>query len=274
RAEDAPANGLRWQRCPPLVPVGQRQCGSSRSMFIPGTTDCCAKGDTNVPDYVPYKPFGSIKVASHSDTSNYNSLQVTMRRNVSTGLTLLANYTWSKTLGYTTSFQGVVDPFDSHRDYGFLPWDRSQLLNFSYIYQLPAVATRHNWNRLARGALDSWQISGITRYQAGSPLVPTIASISCHDLTQDLNPRVFNSDFNECGYNGNKGYKPYFHNGQSQFSGGSIGWYGTNDIALAPTVHWSSAGGRTAGTHWVNPYSSLTLPGVTNFGTFETPIMR
>src|SRR5205823_3597059 len=26
-------------------------------MFIPGTTDCCAKGDTNVPDYVPYKPF-------------------------------------------------------------------------------------------------------------------------------------------------------------------------------------------------------------------------
>ena len=139
---------------------------------------------------------------------------------------------------------------------------------------MPALATRHNWNRLARGALDSWQISGITRYQTGSPLVPTIASISCHDLTQDLNPRVFNSDFNECGYNGNKGYKPYFHNGQSQFSGGSIGWYGTNDIALRPIVNWSSAGGRTAGTHWVNPYSSLTLPGVTNFGTFETPIMR
>ena len=243
------------------------------TMFVPGTTDCCANADTNEPDYVRYKPYGSINMASHSDTSNYNSLQVTARRNVSSGLTLLANYTWSKTLGYTTSFQGVADPFDSHRNYGFLPWDRSQLLNFSYIYQMPSKAAKHSWNRFAKGVLDSWQLSGVTRYQTGSPIVPTISGITCHDLTQDVSPSAYNPNFNECGSNGNKGFKPYFDNGQSQFSGGSIGWYGTNDIALHPNVNWVEGSSPNVGGYWVGA-GSVGLPGVNKFGTFETPIYR
>jgi carboxypeptidase family protein len=238
------------------------------TMLIPGSTDCCAKGDSNEPDYVPYKPFGSINVASHSDTSNYNSLQVTARRNVSSGLTILANYTWSKTLGYTTSFQGVVDPFDSHRDYGFLPWDRSQLFNFSYIYQLPTVAARHRWNRVAKGVLDSWQLSGVTRYQTGSPLYPTISSISCHDLTQDVNPKAFNPNFNECSSG-----PGYFDNGQSVFSGGNGGWYGTGDVGLRPYVNWQGGSSPKVGGYWVSA-KSLGLPGIGQFGTYETPIFR
>jgi carboxypeptidase family protein len=236
------------------------------TMLIPGSTDCCANGDTNEPDYVAYKPFGSVNIASHSDSSNYNSLQVTARRNVATGLTILANYTWSKTLGYTTSFQGVVDAFDAHRDYGYLPWDRSQLLNFSYIYQMPSVAARHRWNRFAKGVLDSWQLSGITRYQTGSPLYPTISSISCHDTTQEVNPTAFDANKNECS-NG------YFDNGHSVFSGGSTGWYGTGDLPLRPFVNWQGGNPPKVGGYWVSA-NSLGLPGIGKLGTYETPIFR
>lgn len=230
------------------------------AMFIPGTTECCANGDANSNDYRRYKPYGSINWSTHSDTANYNSLQVTARRNVATGLTVLASYTWSKTLGYTTSFQGVVDPFDSHRNYGFAGYDRSNILNFSYIYQLPKPAQSRNWNRFARGVLDSWQISGITHYTSGAPLVPTISSVACTP-----GPGAPSGGSGICS-NG-------FFGPGTQFSGGNIGWYGTPDIAFRPIVNWRGGGSRAVGGHWVSP-GSITLPPMGQFGTFETPIFR
>jgi len=257
------------------------------TMFIPGTTECCADhlgngtGDSNEVDYAPFKPFGTIQMNSHSDTSNYNSLQVTARRNVSNGLTLLANYTWSKTLGYTTSFQGVVDPFNAHRDYGYLPWDRSQLFNFSYIYQMPAVAAKHNWNnRFAKGVLDSWQLSGISHIQSGSPLFPNNPSVVCHDITLDppksaTNPNGDgpNSITNGATQSSNECSQGFFNQGLSVFAGGNNGWYGTNDLALRPFTNWKAGGSPKVGGHWVDP-SSLGLPGPGQLGTFETPIYR
>ncbi|HEV2494983.1 MAG TPA: carboxypeptidase-like regulatory domain-containing protein [Terriglobia bacterium] len=238
-------------------------------MFIPGTTECCAPnpngsspttGDTTANDFRFYKPFAAIDWSSHSDTANYNSLQVTARRNVSTGLTLLASYTWSKTLGYTTSFQGVVDPFDSHRNYGYAPWDRSQILNFSYIYQMPKPAAKHNWNRVAKGVLDSWQLSGITHYTSGAPLGNNIGITNIACTPGPGAP----SNICQAGS---------FDNGLSQFSGGNIGWYGTPDITLRPVITWQGGGSNGVGGHWVSP-SSITLPGFNQFGTFEAPIFR
>ena len=240
-------------------------------MFILGTTECCAAGDTTTADFVHYKPYGNVNVASHSDTSNYHSLQVTMRRNVSNGLTLLASYTWSKTLGYTTSFQGVVDPFDAHRDYGLLPWDRSQILNFSYIYKIPSEGAKHfSSSRVAKGVLDGWQLSGITHYTSGQPLFPGISSISCHDTTLDLDPKSIKNgatgDNNECS-NG------WFDFGNSRFSGGNQGWYGTPDIALRPFINWQSGSSKKVGGFWASA-NSVGLPGINQFGTFETPTFR
>lgn len=242
------------------------------TMFIPGTTQCCANGDTNQPDYNYYKPYGTIQMNSHSDTSNYNSLQVTARRNVASGLTILANYTWSRTLGYTTSFQGVIDPFDAHRDYGLLPWDRGQLFNFSYIYQMPAMGAKHNMNRFAKGVLDSWQISGVGHIQDGSPLFPTINGngISCHDTTLDL---PAGSITNGATGNNNECTNGWFDFGNSRFSGGNTGWYGTGDVSLRPFTNWVKGSSRKVTGLWANP-SSVALPGINKFGTFEVPTFR
>jgi len=225
-------------------------------MFVPGTTDCCKNQDTNTPDYRPYKPYGTIDWSTHSDTGNYNSLQVTLRRNVSHGLTLLGSYTWSRALGYTTSFQGVIDPFDSHRDYGLLPWDHAQIFNFSYIYQLPSLGARHfSSSKLAKGALDNWQFSGITHFTSGAPVFLGNPTVNC----------VSSGPTNLCSGGALDG-------GQSSFQGSAVGWYGTPDITLRPTVNWQPGGFKNVGDHWFSP-SSAGLPGVGQFGTFETPTL-
>ncbi len=230
------------------------------AMFIPGTNLCCANGDTTTADFRYYKPWGNINWSTHSSDANYNSLQVMVRRNVSRGLTLLGSYTWSKTLGYATTFQSTVDPFDAHRNYGVLPWDRSQLLNLSYIYQLPNLGARYvHGSRFAKGVLDDWQISGITHFSGGAPIFPANPTINGCTEVNDANQPVPNS--------------PLCKNGNMQFSGGGISWYGTPDIQLRPIYNPVPGGSKSVGGHWVSPYTT-TLPAIGQYGTFETPIFR
>jgi len=221
------------------------------AMFIPGTTNCCKDGDNVAVDYAPYKPWGNIGWADHSQTANYHSLQVTARRNVSQGLTFLTTYTWSKTLGFSSNFQGGTDPFDTRRNYGLLPWDRRHLLNFSYIYQLPNLGTRYiGRNRLSKGVLDGWQLSGITHYASGSPLRITTGSVSCTPsaLCQTI----------------------------GKFSGNGITWFGTPDVALTPAILLNPQYGvkfNGVGGLWLDQ-NFVTLPAINSFGTFEQPTFR
>jgi carboxypeptidase family protein len=238
------------------------------AMWVPGTTDCCLNGDTNTPDFRPYKPFGRISWSTHSDTANYNSLQVLVRRNVSKGLTLLGSYTWSKTLGYTNSFQGVTDPFDSHRSYGLLPWDYANILNLSYIYQIPNSAEKYfGNNKLAKGVFDNWQYSGIWHFTGGAPVFIANPTINC--VSDDPN-------LNLCG---NNNLFP-----GSRFQGSGVGWYGTPDLlvfnttnadgnTVRPFINWKSSDFNHAGDHWFDA-NSVSLPGPGVFGTFETPTLR
>ncbi|HLY59930.1 MAG TPA: carboxypeptidase regulatory-like domain-containing protein [Terriglobia bacterium] len=244
------------------IPIG--------GMWIPGTTDCCANGDTNRSDYGPYKPFGTIDWSTHSDTANYNSLQVTLRRNVSHGLTLLGSYTWSKTMGYTSSFQGVIDPFSSQHSKTLLPWDHASILNLSYIYQLPNMGARHfAGNKIATGVLDGWQYSGITHITSGAPVFIGSPTINCMTAP---NPATGKTDKNLCA-NG------AFDNGNSRFSGSPTGWYGTADYGggnngvVHPVINWVGGGFNNVGDHWFSP-SSVTLPGIGQNGTYETPTFR
>ncbi|MCX6633167.1 MAG: hypothetical protein NTW28_36695, partial [Candidatus Solibacter sp.] len=126
-------------------------------------------------------------IATFGSSSNYNALQVAVKRNVAKNMTIGANYTWSKTMGTDTDFQYAGNPV-AHRkaDYGLLTYDRTQTLVVNYIYNLPKVAK--NGTALANPAfkliLNDWQISGITSLTSGSPQVvgQTSAATSVSDL--------------------------------------------------------------------------------------------
>ena len=232
------------------------------AMFVPGTENPVPNaGDSGVQNsFRYYKPFGAFDLLHHVSTSNYNGLQVTVRRNVTQGLTLLSSYTWSKTLGYSGAFNGTVDPFNSKLNYGLQSYSLPQILNISYIYQLPNLGAKHfSGNKFAGGVLDGWQISGITNFQSGAPQSyvggsGTIGTVNCYE------PNAAGVETQNYGLCGN-------------FGADGAHWYGTPDRTLYPTILFNPQKGvnfKGVGSQWFNP-ASITLPQVNQLGTTEVP---
>jgi len=126
----------------------------------------------------PYRGYGSIRISTPQSSSNYNALQVSVNRRLRTGLQFGVAYTFSKALG-----SGTNPYFDYHYwSYGPLGQDRSQVLVFNYIYDLPKLGARLN-SRPAGWVLDNWKVSGITSFISGSPFTPTFGTTDGADIT-------------------------------------------------------------------------------------------
>jgi len=115
----------------------------------------------------PYAPkFSSINEFFNGGHGNYNSLQVSLRRRISHGLTINANYTWSHSLdsGINSSVQ---DDANFRSDYGNADWDVRHVLQLDYSYQVPAIPV------IPRIIGGGWQVNGITVMRSGLPYTVT-----------------------------------------------------------------------------------------------------
>lgn len=128
-----------------------------------------------------FQGFGSIGQGTDDLISNYNGLQLSVQRRMN-AITLLGNYTYSKTLDDVPVGQGnagIASQSDStlpwtdpnrHRfDYGRADFDHRHILNASYVWDLPQLRNRNLAERLAMGG---WQTTGIINYQSGYALTP------------------------------------------------------------------------------------------------------
>jgi len=118
----------------------------------------------------PYLGWASISLRDGSDKSNYNSLQVSANRRMSSGLSFGVNFTLSRTLDTTSGTP--QDIYNVRADYGLSAINRSKLLNFNYIYELPFF--RKATNSFLRTGLGGWEISGLTVFQSGAPNSVTV----------------------------------------------------------------------------------------------------
>jgi hypothetical protein len=127
-----------------------------------------------------FQGFSNIGQGSQDINSMYHSLQLTLQRRFSRGLTILANYTWSKSLDDVPNGQGVagissqsLSPIPwyfqgRHQfDYGRSDFDRRQRFVLSYVWELPQLAKAAPF---VRAALGDWQVNGIVTAQTGGPL--------------------------------------------------------------------------------------------------------
>ncbi|HVU48417.1 MAG TPA: carboxypeptidase-like regulatory domain-containing protein [Terracidiphilus sp.] len=123
-------------------------------------------GTANANLYRPLQGYSDLNQATNNLYSNYNALQVTWARHAG-AYTIQANYTWQKALGIISP---TVDPFNLGADYGPQPTDRRNLLNFAYSIDLPSHL---HVNPFVDGALNGWQISGVTQTESGANLTPS-----------------------------------------------------------------------------------------------------
>ena len=180
----------------------------------------------NAFDYSPYPDFQtSFTYTSFAADSFYNSLQINYERRFSAGLSVLANFTWSKcrtdavdVLNGTalTLFRAPLLPgFGIQGDYGLCDFDIPKVFHLSGTYDLPAGHGRQflsNSNGFVDAVLGGWSINWILTLQDGQPgtvpcAIATTSGFYCnaltvpgesvtagpHNVNQWLNPAAFAS---------------------------------------------------------------------------------
>jgi hypothetical protein len=131
-----------------------------------------AVAGTDVNAVRPYPGYGAINDRATVYTSNYNSLQISLNRRFSKGLTLELGYTWSKLLTTNPYDRGLsaYDSYDLKQSYGPSVLNTPQMLVVSYVYELPF----YKGNRGVAGqVLGGWEFSGITTIQSGQSQIMT-----------------------------------------------------------------------------------------------------
>jgi hypothetical protein len=124
--------------------------------------------------------FASVGLISDIANSNYNALEMSLKKRFSHGLSLLGSYTLSKTLDDVSSFnitgsasQSVAgendlaqNPFDLAAERGRSMFDARNRFVFSYAWNVPWWKHPDRWYEHALG---DWQLNGITTFMSGTP---------------------------------------------------------------------------------------------------------
>jgi len=158
-----------------------------------GATPATPKSSTTVnPCARPYPAFGTLTGSNFDGISNYNSLQLDLRKRSSYGLTFDVNYAWSHMLddqdsagwGSTAGQQAWQIGNNPSANYGNSNFDIPQALKGTAVYELPFGMGKPfmNQNAILDAALGGWRISGTFIYQDGTPF--TVLDSGVFDYSQ------------------------------------------------------------------------------------------
>ena len=178
---------------------------------FPGSNEASTVSYVNTPiaSLVPFPDFGtSASYAATEGNSNYHGLQTQIEKRFGGGLTLLANYTFSKTLtdahdllndgsignsgsnnvnGYRAP---AVPGMGIQADYGLAPFDIRNVFHFSGTYEFPVgkgkkyMGDASGWRNQVIGG---WATNWLLTLQDGQPITlscpsATAAGLACGDL--------------------------------------------------------------------------------------------
>ena len=201
-------------------------------------------------------------------SSNYNSLQASLIKAPSHGLSFTLSYTWSHALDDGSGYESgtgqantgrsiIYTPGFKNLNYGSSDFDTRNRFVASYIYTVPKAS--FVTNRFLRETLSGWQVSGITALQSGNPLTLTQGStrsgycdsfgkFGCGD-----NPET--TSFHIKKFNPRSSGNPYFST--ASFSNETLGTFGNTprgffsgpgfnytNLSLGKNIHLSSNGLR------------------------------
>ena len=119
-----------------------------------------------------FPTLGPIYQRQNIANSSYNSLQLKVDKRLSSRLSLLASFVWSKSIddadsvipGLGDSF-GAQDERNLRLERGLSVFNVGRRLSGGFAYALPS-------SRIAKALLSNWSTSGILTFQDGSPFNP------------------------------------------------------------------------------------------------------
>ncbi len=140
----------------------------------------------------PYPALGSFTSVRWDGWGTFQALDLQLTGRFSHGLSLDANYTWSKAMddasdpGTTNNEYNLPqDPYDLASEKGLSSFDHPNCFVANAIYELPFARGSHGW---LRALLGGWQASGILTLQSGAPFTVNLpTSFNSGDLVNGVN---------------------------------------------------------------------------------------
>jgi len=139
----------------------------------------------------PYPAFAGLGGSDFNAISNYNSLQVDVRKRASHGLTFDVNYAWTHMLddqdsagwGSTSGAQVWQIGNNPASNYGNSNFDIPQALKGTVTYQLPfGIGRPYANNKYLDAAVGGWRLAGTFIHQSGTPF--TVLDNGVNDYSQ------------------------------------------------------------------------------------------
>jgi hypothetical protein len=151
----------------------------SQGSHLVGFSDANQSEPVGVPPYpAPYPQFGSLATIDTSRSSSYHSLQASLQRRMQRGSSLLAAYTWSKSIDNGSEFtvsntegQYAQDTHNLAGERGLAAFDARERFVLSYVARLPFGPGERYLDRsdFIGQLVRDWQISSIVSLQTGQP---------------------------------------------------------------------------------------------------------
>jgi len=156
---------------------GSKLANSANINTVPLSVPVAQRNQSTRPD----PKFGNITYAYDSNSSTFNSLQISVRKNLRHGSSFLFAYTWGKSIDYnggtgssSNSSGNYQDPRNIAAERGLSDFDIRHRIVFSPVYELPFGRNQKFLNHgLGSAIFGGFQISGIFAYQTGRPFTVT-----------------------------------------------------------------------------------------------------
>lgn len=154
-----------------IVDINQPVAGAYLAAGLPEPTSSNPTAVQQLNFVRPFPGFGAINVSAPIFSSNYNSLQISLQKQLPGGSLIGINYTWSHALTNAgTDFSTPQDNANIAADYGPAQFDRRHIFNANFVWVLP-------WLKKQQGfighTLGGWELSGIITFNSGLYLTPT-----------------------------------------------------------------------------------------------------
>ena len=146
--------------------------------IVPTTPAQLANQDARLPYFNKFDSNGiiccntSLTSGAPSAHANYNAIQTKLTQRFNSGLTLNANYTWSKAMNNSATYF-VWSPSST---YSRNDLNRTNVFNIYGLYDLPFGRNQKflsHSNRLVNYAVGGWELSGNGSWMSGLPFTPT-----------------------------------------------------------------------------------------------------
>jgi hypothetical protein len=154
-----------------------------------------ASGPTNARPYPNYESIGGSKLIG---ISNYNALQATIQKRLSSGVQFNFNYTWSKFLNESdpcawncaTSYE--QNTYVPRSNYGPSAFDIRSMFKGRVIYHLPVGRGQRflNNSTLVDAILGGWQTAATIQLQSGNPFTVVTANDNSFSQSGNQYPNV------------------------------------------------------------------------------------